>query len=84
MLKRLLIVDQPDCLTGNYQELINSFNLKKMKDEEYIRIVPRFDFENHENLKSIVLLEFDDFVGTDNPQYRDCTISFTIISHLDT
>ena len=86
MLKRLLIIDKPDCLDENleYQRITDDFNLKKMKDEQYIRIVPRFEFENHTNLKSFILLEFDDFVPTSNSEYRDCTISFTILSHLDT
>lgn len=85
MLKRLLIIDKPDCLDENsgYQQIIDDFNLKKMKDEQYIRMVPRFEFENHEYIKSFILLEFDDFVPTSNLEYRDCTISFTILCHLD-
>ena len=30
-----------------------------------------------------MILEFDDYTPSDNPQYRNCVISFTIISHLD-
>lgn len=85
MLKRLLIIDKSDCLetNGDYQTIIDNFNLKKMKDEQYIRIVPRAEFTDHEVIKSFILLEFDDFIPTENSEYRDCTISFTIICHLD-
>lgn len=85
MLKRLLIVDKPDCLGDNseYQKIIDNFNLKKLKEKQYISTVPRFKFIEHEHVKSSILLEFDDFVPTSNTQYRDCTISFTILCHLD-
>ena len=85
MLKRLLIINKSDCLGDNpeYQKIIDNFNLKKLKEEQYISIVPRFKFGDHEYIKSSVLLEFDDFIPTSNPQYRDCTINFTVLCHLD-
>ena len=54
-----------------------------MKDEQYIKSIPKLSFGEHEEVKSYILLEFDDFTPSDNPEYRNCVISFTIISQLD-
>jgi hypothetical protein len=85
ILKRLLIIDQPDCLDTSrkkYQELIDNYSVHKMKEEDYILTVPRIENLIHDNFKSHILIEFDDFVPTENDHYRDCTISFTIICPL--
>ena len=54
-----------------------------MKDKQFLKNVPKLSFGEHEEVKTYILLEFDDFLPTDNPYYRNCTISFTIVSHLD-
>lgn len=85
-LKKLLVINTPNCLDDSqvqFQEIVDNLNLQEMKDLQYIKNVPKFAFEEHEEVKSYILLEFDDFLPTENPYYRDCTISFTIISHLD-
>jgi len=85
-LKRLLIVNQADCLDESkvqYRKVIDNFSLKEMKDQGYLRVVPKLSFGEHEEIKSYIILEFDDYTPSDNPQYRNCVISFTIISHLD-
>lgn len=85
-LKRLLIINTPDCLDRTqvqYQDKINTYTIKKMKDEQYIKAVPKLSFGEHEEVKSYIMLEFDDFTPTQNPEYRDCVISFSIICHLD-
>lgn len=85
-LKKLLIINTPDCLDDSqiqYQEIINGYNLQDLKDEQYLKNVPKLSFGEHEEVKSYILLEFDDFIPTNNPHYRDCTITFSIICHLD-
>lgn len=55
ILKRLLIIDKPDCLTSDrieYQDIIDEYNLKKLKDEGYLLMTPRFDLKNHEKTKA--------------------------------
>jgi hypothetical protein len=38
----------------------------------------------HEEVKSYILLSFDNFTPNDtNPEYRDCTVTFDIICHTD-
>lgn len=85
-LKRLLIVNDPDCLDTNqlqYQTTIDRYSIKDMHDAHFIRATPKLPFGEHEEVKSYIILEFDDFVPTNNLRYRDCVISFSIISHLD-
>lgn len=85
-LKKLLIVNTSDCLDDNqiqYQHKIDEYNIKKMMDEQYIKTVPKLTFGEHEEVKSYILLEFDDFTPSQNPEYRNCVISFTIVSQLD-
>ena len=85
ILKRLLVINTPDCLDkskAQYDKTIKEFSLKRLHDEEYIRLVPKLSSSDHEEVKSYIILEFDDFTPTDNPQFRDCTISFTICSFM--
>ena len=85
ILKRLLIIDQPDCLDTNqmqYQDLINNYSVHRMKEENYLLFVPRIEQMIHEKFKSQILIEFDDFTPTTNSHYRDCIISFMIICPL--
>lgn len=85
-LKKLLIINTPDCLDEDeyqYQSYINTVTLKQMRDKQYLRVTPKLEFGEHEEVKSYILLEFDDFIPSTNPEYRNCTISFTIICHLD-
>jgi hypothetical protein len=85
-LKRLLVINTPDCLDTSqyqYQQEINKYSLKDMREKQYIKVVPKLSFGEHEEVKSYILLEFDDFSPSGNPAYRNCTISFTIICNLD-
>lgn len=85
-LKRLLIINTPDCMDTSqiqYTKKINSYTVKQMREEQYIKAVPKLSFGEHEEVKSYIMLEFDDFIPTENPEYRDHVISFSIISHLD-
>lgn len=86
LLKRLLVINTKDCLDLSneaYAEDISNLQIHDLMDKGYLRIIPKLAFGEHEEVKSYILLEFDDFVPTENPEFRDCVISFTIISHLD-
>ena len=91
ILKKLLIVNTKDCLTAQgdnklqyIQEKINSFNIKTLIDKQYIRLFPKLTFGEHEEVKSYILISFDNFSPNEtNPEYRDCTVTFDIICHTD-
>lgn len=85
-LKRLLVVNTKDCLdnpNGKYTNEMKEYSVKKLMEEKYISLVPRIKLKEHEELKSYIVISFDDFVPTSNPQYRDCEIHFDILCHID-
>lgn len=86
-LKKLLIINTKDCLTSDnpkYKEKIDSFNLKTLCDEGYIRLSPKIKFKEHEEVKGYILLSFDNFTPNEsNPEFRDCTVIFDIFCHTD-
>ena len=86
ILKKLLIIDQPDCLDSTqaqYKLLIDKYSLHDLFEKEYIILTPRLDKLMHNELQSTILIEFKTFTPTTNSYYRDCTVSFTIVCPLD-
>ena len=85
-LKRLMIINTPNCLSEDNvaYNSVTHFNLKDLKDRGYIKLEPKLNFGEHEDVKSYMLLSFDNFSpNTTNPEYRDCTVGFDIICHTD-
>lgn len=85
-LKKLLVLNQEDCLTSNnpqYRKVIEDYSVKKLLDEGYVRIIPKLPLDEHNQKQSYIIIEFDDFVPTKNPEFRDCYITFTVICNLD-
>lgn len=86
-LKRLLIINTKDCLDNKtnevYNQKIQEASLAKMIDEGYIRLTPKLKFGEHEEVKSYMIISFDNFTQSGNPEFRDCTVSFDIICHTD-
>ena len=81
-----LIINTPDCLDrtqDQYQRKIEQYTIKDLHDNQYIKATPKLSFGEHEDVKSYIMLDFDDFSPSENPRYRNCVISFTIISQLD-
>jgi hypothetical protein len=85
-LKRLMIINTPNCLNEDNvaYNSVTHFNLKDLKDRGYIKLEPKLNFGEHEDVKSYMLLSFDNFSpNATNPEYRDCTVGFDIICHTD-
>ena len=87
-LKKLLIINTKDCLditnAEKYKQIIDSYSLKNLVDEQYIRFAPKLKFSEHEDIKSYIIISMDNFTpNNSNPEFRDCTVSFDIISHTD-
>lgn len=88
ILKRLLIINTKDCLDDlenpKYIEKINSMSIAKMKQEGYFKLEPKIKMQEHEDIKSYIIISFDNFTpNMTNPEFRDCTISFDVICHTD-
>ena len=87
-LKRLLIINTKDCLDNKtnpiYTQKLKEIGLKELMEKGYIRLTPKLNFGEFEEVKSYILISFDNFTpNVNNPQFRDCTVSFDIICHTD-
>lgn len=87
-LKRLLIINTKDCLNNKtnpiYTQKLKKIGLKELMEKGYIRLTPKLNFGEFEEVKSYILISFDNFTpNVSNPQFRDCTVSFDIICHTD-
>ena len=87
-LKKLLVINTKDCLDNEtsttIQQKIADMNLAKLRQEGYIKLEPKLQFGENEEIKSYIIITCDDFTpNNNNPYYRDCTIIFNIICHTD-
>lgn len=87
-LKRLLAIETKDCLDNRdseiYKQRIDELSIKKLIDEGYIRFAPKIKLPEHEEIKSYILINFDNFVANySNPQFRDCHVIFDILCNSD-
>ena len=84
-LKRLLIINNKDCLDKNitkYDDIVDKFSVSDLIDKQYIRTTPRLELNEHEDVQAYILLNFDNFTTNSvNNQFRDCIINFDIICH---
>jgi hypothetical protein len=87
-LKRLLVINEKDCLDNRdskiYNDTILKVDLAYLRQNGYIKLEPKFNFSEHAEIKSYIIISMDNFVPNEtNPQFRDCTVSFDIICHTD-
>lgn len=88
ILKRLLVINTKDCLDNlespAIKEKLGQMSLAKLRQEGYIKLEPKIAMPEHEEVKSYIIVSCDNFSpNNDNPYYRDCTVNFTIVCHLD-
>lgn len=86
-LKRLLIINKPDCLdqtNQDYKKLIDSKPLSVLRKEGYVRLNPKIARKEFEEIKSYILITFDNFSPNRiDPKFMDCTVNFDIICYDD-
>lgn len=88
LLKRLLLINTKDCLLDmtnqEYIKKINETSLQDLCEKKYIRFAPQLKMNEHEEIKSYILISFDNFYpNSRNPYFRDCTVEIDIICHID-
>lgn len=87
LLKRLLIINTKNCLEedGEFVEnVLKEHSLAKIVKEGYIKLSPKIALPEHEEVKSYIIISYDTFTpNEENTYYRDCTITFDIICHID-
>lgn len=87
-LKRLLIINTKDCLDDKtnptYNEKIKKTSVKDLREQDYIRLEPKITFKENEEVKSYIVISFDNFVPNEgNDYYRDCVIMIDVLCHTD-
>lgn len=88
-LKRLLLINTKDCIddTTNqaYIDKINNTSVADLIEQGYIRFNPKQIMSEHEEVKSYLVITFDNFSpNTTNPYYRNCDIIIDVICHPET
>ena len=87
LLKRLLIINNKDCLDTtkkDYQKVIDSYSLGDLIDKGYIRLNSKIARGTHEQIKTYILISLDNF--RQNPKsshFIDYNINFDIICYND-
>ena len=86
-LKRLLLINSPDCLLDYknpvYNQKINSMGINELIEQGYIKLNPKISLTENEDLKSYIHIGFDSFSITSNLQFRSATLGIDILSHVD-
>ena len=87
-LKRLLVINTKDCLDNKtstvYQNAIKDMSLAKLRQQGYIKFEPKIKMPEHEQVKSYLLISFDNFrPNATNPEFRDCSVHIDILCHTD-
>ena len=87
-LKRLLVINTKDCLDNKtstvYQNAIKDMSLAKLRQQGYIKFEPKIKMPEHEQVKSYLLISFDNFrPNMTNPEFRDCSVHIDILCHTD-
>lgn len=88
LLKRLLLINTDDCLNDMtnqvYINKIKSISIADLQKEGYIRLTPKIKLGENEEVKSYIVISFDNFVpNATNPEFRDCVVMIDIICHTD-
>ena len=88
MLKRLLLINTPDCLNDMtnqvYINKIKNTSIKDLREQGYIRLEPKIKLSENEEVKSYIVISFDKFVpNATNPEFRDCIVMIDVICHTD-
>ena len=88
MLKRLLLINTPDCLNDMtnqvYINKIKNTSIKDLREQGYILLEPKIKLSENEEVKSYIVISFDNFVpNATNPEFRDCIVMIDVICHTD-
>ena len=87
-LKKLLVINTKDCLDNKtsqvYNNAIKDMSLAKLREQGYIKFEPKVKMPEHEDIKSYLIISFDNFKSNySNPQFRDCNVFIDVLCHTD-
>lgn len=87
-LKRLLIINSPDCLSSEkddeYNAFVQNFSVNDMIEKGYIRLNTKIARGTHEEIKSYIVITLDNFTpNRKSSEYRNYIIHVDIICYND-
>ena len=87
-LKKLLVINTKDCLDNVdsevYKQAISGMTLAKLRENGYIKLEPKIKMHQHEQVKSYLIVSFDNFVTNENNHlFRDCNVYIDVLCHTD-
>lgn len=87
ILKRLLIINNKDCLdmsNSDYKQVIDNYSLGDLISKNYIRLNPKIARGTHEEIKTYIIVTLDNFISNRaSDHYIDYNINFDIICYND-
>lgn len=84
ILKKLLVVNTKDCLTNpKYDAIVDKITVADLIKQGYLRLNPKIELPEHEEIKAYILISFDNFIPSRNTEFRDNTVNFKVICHTD-
>ena len=67
-----------------YIDKIKNTSITDLREQGYIRLEPKIKLKENEEVKSYLVISFDNFTpNASNPQFRDCIVMIDIICHTD-
>lgn len=89
ILKRLLVISNPDCIDADqmnnveYQK-VDKMSVKDLLEGGYIILSPVTKNLEHAPLKAAIVLSFDNFIpNEENPEFRDCSICIDVLCNVE-
>lgn len=87
-LKRLLIINTPDCLDDKtnpvYLDKLKKTSVSKLREEGYLKLEPKLKLGENQEVQTYLIITFDNFSpNASNGYYRDCTVMIDIVCNLD-
>ena len=85
---KLLVINTKDCLdevnSEVYRKKVSEMSLARLVNEGYVNLTPKVKMLENEEIKSYILINFENFTpNQNNPAYRDCIVTFDILCHTD-
>lgn len=83
-LKKLLVINTKDCLDNpKYNDIIDKMSVADLIKQGYIRFTPKISLPEHEEVKSYLMISFDNFLPSENTEFRDNAVHFNILCNTD-
>lgn len=83
--KSLLVIPHEDCLTNidNYKNDLKTYNLRKLKEDKYITLVPRITPNFNSEVQCFIIVTSNYITPTDNPCFYSYVLNVYCMCQFD-